>query len=198
MIHHGICGCFNKKFQLRYSFNIITPLFHCFFGEIRFNLCHIISGTTSCIDEHSAYCSYNNRRWVRTFLPSLVFPMSLIFFQKLAFFRINFPGHHLFYSITWVLRTSQILVAVISFFFFFNANTLPPLSPLLSFLKTRTNFGGVLVAYENIKGFLRYFETKTAKFVSCLKKGKYPIVSLMVISSGKIICMLSLLSNGNI
>lgn len=34
-----------------------------------------------------------------------------------------------------------------------------------------------------MEGLLGYFEIKKAKFVSCLKKAKYPVVSLIAVLS---------------
>lgn len=104
------------------------------------------------------------------------FSCVLDFFQKLAFYRINFPGHHLFHLMTWVLRGSQIFVVVISFFILMQTHYC-----LSHHLKTRINFGADLVASEHIKCPLGCCEAKTERFVLCLKKGKYPIFSFIVI-----------------
>lgn len=105
------------------------------------------------------------------------FSCVLDFFQKLAFYRINFPGHHLFHLMTWVLRGSQIFVVVISFFFFL----MQTYYCLSHRLKTRINFGVDLVASKHIKRPLGCFEAKTERFVLYLKKGKYPIFSFIII-----------------
>lgn len=157
LIHDGISGCFNKKFQLKFLFSTRTSLIPPILWETQMQLISFMELHPVIVNTLPVVVTIMEDE--SEFLSSfLCFSCVLDFTQNIAFYRINFPGHHLFHLITWVLSDSQIFVVVIYFFKRCNPITTSLTSAL--FFKNQNKLWSSLSNYESIKSLLGCFETR--------------------------------------